>query len=250
MYNSKELPLYKSITQEERHIANTISKYIQPSSNILDIGCGTGEISRIIKNNVHNLKIDAVELDVTQLKNNYVFKNIFNEDYADWNFSDKYDCVIFSHVLGHFDYDLRYNKAFQKVFDHNSEAEILIVTNSVSGTFEIIQNEVWSIFNDRSYYIDIEKVINDYTYTIEAFSVELKHPNKFVMYKLLETFSPYPLPPKIPISLETEIEKLYHNSFYSLNIPQFFIKLRLSNNGEFREPHPLENHNLIWERLA
>ena len=250
MYNTKELPLYKTLTNEEGLISNALSSLIEPNSSILDIGCGSGAIAMKIKSSILNLKIDAVELDVSQIKFNNVFEKIYNLDFEFYEFEKRYDYIILSHVLGHFNTDFRYNKCLSKIISSNPKCKILIVTNAVIGKFKIIQEAIWELINDRSYYIDLTQLIGTSSLfnkiSISPILVDLTCQDQYSFYRLLETFSPTPLPDKLPKKLKYLIEEqIMDNNSFSLQIPQFLINVdpSIKITGTYSN---CKNHEEIW----
>ena len=252
MYNTKELPLYKAITSEEHIIANSISKLIPPNSKILDIGCGSGSIALKIKNKTSKVSFDAVELDISQIKINYVFDKIYNLSFQDFEFEQEYDIILLSHVLGHFSSDFRYTKLLNKIINKNPNSKIIIVTNALVNEFKTIQECIWDITGDKSYFIDLKKllnpILNKHSLSFEKLSVELTHEDKLTFYRLLETFSPIPLSDYPTKLISEKIEKhLYINNRYILNIPQFVISIEV-NKIESTKYNNL-NHSALWENI-
>lgn len=254
MYNTKELPLYKAITKEEDIIADELIKFIGKGNFILDIGCGSGSIALKLKNRIKNLRIDAVELDVSQIKTNYVFDRIYNVGFEEFEFERKYDIVLLSHVLGHFDLDFRYKKLLNKIFSNCPDSKLLIVTNAVIDNFKSIQNIVWEIANDDTYFIDLKKLLNPYLkgYQINFFklTVSLYNQDFSTFYRLLETFSPIPLPNLPPLKIKQEIQNLRIKERYNLEIPQFIITVTKSYDDYLNEINENNlNHKAIWQSI-
>ena len=212
MYNTKELPLYKAITTEEDVIADELIRFIVKGNSILDIGCGSGSIALKLKHRIKNLRVDAVELDVSQIKTNYVFDRIYNVGFEEFEFERDYDIILLSHVLGHFDLDFRYNELLNKIFSNCPNSKLLIVTNAVIDNFKSIQSIVWEIANDDTYFINLQKLLSPFqkSYQIDffKFSVSLYNQDFKTFYRLLETFSPIPLPNRPPSTIKQEIQNL------------------------------------------
>lgn len=254
MYNTKELPLYKAITSEEDEIAKSVSELIEPNSKILDVGCGSGSIALKIKNLQPQVIFDAIELDISQLKINYVFDKIYNLSFENFEFEQEYDIILLSHVLGHFNLQFRYNQLLEKIIKGNPNSKIIIVTNALVEEFKIVQESIWDIAGNNNYYIDLEKllnpIINKYLISFYPLTVNLFHSNKITFYKLLETFSPIPLPDNTPEEIQKIIESDIINTGnkYELNIPQFVICIELKKKS-INEYKNL-NHLNIWQDIT
>lgn len=119
---------------------------------ILDVGCGAGDNSRILKKNNPNVAIDGITYSQSEareaelvLDNCWVF-NIEN-DFPNILREKNYDCIIFSHVLEHLkEPDLVLSKFSQLL---SSGGEIIIAVPNIlswrmrlqflSGNFTYIQ---------------------------------------------------------------------------------------------------------------
>ena len=161
--------------------------------------------------------------------------------------------IILSHVLGHFDLDFRYNKLLKKIIQKNPNAQIIIVTNAIVNEFKIIQECIWNITDDNTYYIDLKKlllpIITECRVSFHPLTVKLSHENELTFYRLLETFSPTPLSDYPEESISKIIKNnLYENEKYVLNIPQFIININTNSNNLVKKINL--NHNNLWEDIT
>src|SRR3990172_7909751 len=86
-----------------RVIQNILRKFLNKSSNkrrILDIGCGTGSTSFVLKSFGDVIGIDKSPL-ATECKPPYDI--VYNQDFESFNFEGQYDLIALLDVLEHLD---------------------------------------------------------------------------------------------------------------------------------------------------
>lgn len=245
MYYTDQLNTYKLITNEEIFIAEKVLNYVNKYKlkHILDIGAGNGQIMSYLKQKKPELKIDG--LDPLQPENSNCFETFFYQKFEDFEFKKKYDLILFSHVLGHF--EKPHNKLVLKTLGYSNH--IIIVTNAVVKEFEVIQKSIWNYVSDFKYYIELKSLLepfNNKNIDIYKFELELFSENRNKFYRLLEIFSPVKLPKFPPKILESEIIRLFSENSYRLLIPQFLITINLTEKKTNYIPQ-LNTHKQYWD---
>jgi hypothetical protein len=257
MYNSNFLPLFKELSNEEHIIADLCIQNIKDKEfSVLDIGIGNGTIGSLIKNKTSCNKLIGVEPFLNKANNYNRYDHLIQERIENIKFTDNYDYVILSHILGHISIEnnFRYSKLLEKL-STNCNRKIFIATNAVIGDFKLIQNIIWKEFDDYSYYIDIEQLLfpflNKYFIKILPFIAIVKTNNNNLLYSILEVFSPKTFPAQIMPELFNSLDKLRVNGSWVLQVPQFFITIELNNKkrNNTLTKEVLNDHEKIWENV-
>jgi len=120
-YNSKGLD--KLYGQEEKHfwfiarkefILKNFQKYINKNSKIIEIGAGTGNVSRYLqKNGYENISVGEMHLNGLKYAQSYGLKELYQFDLLDTPFENEFDVVCMFDVLEHIEND---KKALDNVF--------------------------------------------------------------------------------------------------------------------------------------
>lgn len=90
------------VNHEENIINALLNKYANKNDKILEVGCGYGRILKLISTNFNNTTgVDVNQKSVDKLKNQGF--NVYNiEEFKDKNRNEKYDVIILSHIIEHF----------------------------------------------------------------------------------------------------------------------------------------------------
>ena len=80
------------------------------------MGCGSGSLGRILRNNYRDIKIDGVDIIEAKKKYHEVYNKYFVQDAENLNLpKNKYDVVFLSDVLEHFAFPMQAIKGAKKV---------------------------------------------------------------------------------------------------------------------------------------
>ena len=112
-YNAKGLDtLYAN---EEKHfwfiarkelIFKYINKYINKQDKIIEIGAGTGNVSRyLLKNGYNNISVGEMHLNGLKYAKSYGINNCYQFDILEMPFEKEFDCVCMFDVLEHIEDD-------------------------------------------------------------------------------------------------------------------------------------------------
>lgn len=113
-FNAKHLDnLYKaennlfwSIIRKE-YILEKFKKYIDKNLSIIEIGAGTGDVSRsLLSNGYNNIAVGEMHLNGLKYAKTYGIKECYQFDLLETPFEDKFDVVCMFDVLEHIENDL------------------------------------------------------------------------------------------------------------------------------------------------
>jgi SAM-dependent methyltransferase len=83
-------------------ILSAVKKYVEPGGSVLDVGSGRGELMNLLA--VNGYAVSGCDLDKECLRLSSRYGPVTSADMEDislGSFSQKYDCIIMSHVLEH-----------------------------------------------------------------------------------------------------------------------------------------------------
>lgn len=127
------------------------------SFSIIDLGCGTGTISRTIKDRFPNINVTCVDiaknmLDIANAKLSGS-ANLIQADFYDFEFPQKYDVIVSSLALHHLETDQDKLKFYRKIFSALNNDGMFINIDVVLGSDEPLNNiylEKWKSFMYQS----------------------------------------------------------------------------------------------------
>ena len=112
-YNAKGLDIL--FAQEEKHfwfiarkeyILQNFTKYIKKHKKIIEIGAGTGNVSRFLKRNGYdNISVGEMHLSGLEYAKNYGIKDCYQFDLLNTPFEKEFDVICMFDVLEHIEND-------------------------------------------------------------------------------------------------------------------------------------------------
>ncbi len=151
--NKYEIDTYDINNKNDSH--SIIYNLISNNSSILDVGCSTGILGKMIKEN-KSCKVDGIEYDQCAydiLKKKKIYDNLYNFSITDQNSSNyqnfiknhnKYDYIVFADVLEHIVNPLEVINAFSYKLNNNGK---LIISIPNIGHIDIIKGLLNQDFN-------------------------------------------------------------------------------------------------------
>ena len=117
----------------------------QKSFKVLDLGCGTGEISKRIKEKFPNSKISCLDfaenmIELAKIKlHEYNDVTYYAGDFKDFKFPRKYDAVVSSLALHHLITDDDKKQVYKKIFDNLLPGGVFYNADVVLGSNDYLQ---------------------------------------------------------------------------------------------------------------
>lgn len=177
VYNSKDFPF-----KDYRDVLFTIYKEIpEQTSKVLDLGCGTGELSNLLSTNdyieIFGCDFSEKMLDLAKKKNEKVsfFKFDINDGFE--SIKQNFDYIVTSYVMHHFDLDKKAS-IIREVFENNKNLRKFVVGDIMFENKEIHkrQKELWKgLYDEQELYIEVEELKSK----LGDFEVDYKKINDF-----------------------------------------------------------------------
>ncbi|MBM7645824.1 cyclopropane fatty-acyl-phospholipid synthase-like methyltransferase [Scopulibacillus daqui] len=141
-------------------IKQTAEKYHCPGRKVLELGCGTGEISLLLTKEGYDVTGLDLSEDMLSIAQEKIIRNdcciqLYQQDMRDFCLSDKFDMVIVCcdslNYLKNMD---EVKSTFKNVFDHlNDEGLFLFDVHSLHKINNIFQNQQFSLAEEEISYI-------------------------------------------------------------------------------------------------
>ena len=132
-YNA--LGLDNLYAQEEKHfwfiarkefIFKNIQKYVKKSNKIIEIGAGTGNVSRFLKHNGYkDIAVGEMHLNAFRYAKSYGISECYQFNLLDSPFKDEFDAICLFDVLEHIEND---DLALQNAFKTLKNTGYLVLT--------------------------------------------------------------------------------------------------------------------------
>jgi tRNA (cmo5U34)-methyltransferase len=125
----------------------------QQAFSMIDLGCGTGTVSKTVKDSFPNVQITCVDiaknmLDIARQKVGADTK-LIQADFNTFEFSEKYDAVVSSLALHHLETDADKLNFYKKIYGALNSGGMFINIDVVLGSDEALQNiymKKWKAF--------------------------------------------------------------------------------------------------------
>lgn len=156
----KLIPYYKEMVQA---IISTIPFDSNEEINIIDLGCGTGTISRAIQQQYSKAKFTLVDIaeNMLQIAEQKLGKNCtyLNSDFNSFEFDNQYDVIVSSLALHHLETDSDKQLFYNKIYKALKEGGIFIngdVIKTQTDKLQITFIEKWVEYMNRS--VDMKEI--------------------------------------------------------------------------------------------
>lgn len=133
----------------------TIPHDVSDEFNVLDLGTGTGNVSRAVKEKFKNTNIDCIDIADKMIEMAKIkladYNNIryYTGDFNEFEFEDNYDVIVSSLALHHIRTDDEKKEFYYKIYNSLKDGGIFINSDSVLGSNEKMQeiySEKWKEF--------------------------------------------------------------------------------------------------------
>lgn len=150
------IPYYHQMVEA---IVNTIPFELSADIEVLDLGCGTGTVSRAIKNTFPNAKLTCLDISGNMLRiaggklYDASEATYINSDFYNFSFDKKYDAVVSSLALHHLVTKEDKLDFYKKIYSALNAGGILINADVVLATTDFLQEcymEQWKKFMCRN----------------------------------------------------------------------------------------------------
>ncbi|WP_227717237.1 class I SAM-dependent methyltransferase [Methanobacterium lacus] len=148
----KLIPMYSQMIDS---MILTIPQEVSDEFKVLDLGTGTGNVSKAIKEKFKHASIDCIDIaekmiEMAKIKlEGYTDIHYYTGDFYEFEFEEKYDVVVSSLALHHIKTDDEKKKFYHKIYHILKEGGIFINSDSVLGSNERMQKlnkEKWKEF--------------------------------------------------------------------------------------------------------
>ncbi|MGF7119492.1 class I SAM-dependent methyltransferase [Methanobacterium oryzae] len=167
----KLIPHYKEMINA---LISSIPFNREDSIKVLDLGCGTGTISKNLKEKFPNAKVSCLDLAENMIEMAKIKLNKYNDihyitgDFYHFKFSEKYDVIISSLALHHLVTDEDKKEFFAKIYEALNPDGAFFNADVVLGSNEYLQNlylEKWKEFMNQS--VSMEEIEKKWIPTAE-----------------------------------------------------------------------------------
>jgi tRNA (cmo5U34)-methyltransferase len=154
-YDSLILTLIPNYSEMTDVLVNSIPFNEKKTFEVLDLGCGTGNISKKIKDKFPNSKIHCVDLAENMVKiaqkklSNYLDITYEIGDFQNISLNSDYEVIVSSLAMHHLKTDQDKKDVYQKVYESLTSGGVFYNADVVLGSTDYLQNlyiEKWKEF--------------------------------------------------------------------------------------------------------
>jgi tRNA (cmo5U34)-methyltransferase len=154
-YDSLILTLIPNYSEMTDVLVNSIPFNEKKTFEVLDLGCGTGNISKKIKERFPNSKIHCVDLAENMVKiaqkklSNYLDITYEIGDFQNISLNSDYEVIVSSLAMHHLKTDQDKKDVYQKVYESLTSGGVFYNADVVLGSTDYLQNlyiEKWKEF--------------------------------------------------------------------------------------------------------
>lgn len=108
-------------------IYQEVSKYLSIDAKILDVGAGTGSVTRyFLENGYNDISLGEIHPNGLEYAKSYGIKKLYCMDLLDAPFIDEFDCIFAFDVLEHIDDDLNALKNIKRMLKNSPNSFVAI----------------------------------------------------------------------------------------------------------------------------
>ncbi len=139
----KLIPFYNEMLEA---LTNALGYPKTKRIRVADIGCGTGTVGKMILERYPNSILTCVDIAANMIETAKIklvkYKNVeyIVENFYNFNFNRKYDCIVTSLALHHLRNDRDKKKFFKKIFKALNKKGVFYNADIVLGSSESLQN--------------------------------------------------------------------------------------------------------------
>lgn len=140
-------------------LINSIPYDKEDSVKVMDLGCGTGTITKSLKDKFNNANITCLDLAKNMIEMAKIKLNDYNDityitgDFYHFKFPEKYDVILSSLALHHLETDDDKKQFYKKIYGALNPGGIFINADVVLGANDYLQTlylEKWKEFMNKS----------------------------------------------------------------------------------------------------
>lgn len=152
----KLIPHYEEMIDA---LINSIPYDEEDSVKVMDLGCGTGTITKSLKDKFNNANITCLDLaknmiEMAKIKlNDYTDITYITGDFYHFKFPEKYDVILSSLALHHLEIDDDKKQFYKKIYEALNPGGVFLNADVVLGANDYLQTlylEKWKEFMNKS----------------------------------------------------------------------------------------------------
>ena len=139
------IPLYSEMIDS---MITALPYNVSDKFKVLDLGCGTGNVSKAVKERFPRAMIDCIDIAENMIEMAKIKLEDYNDikyytgDFAEFDFEAKYDVVVSSLALHHIKTDEEKKRFYMRIYGVLSKGGVFLNSDSVLGSNESL-NEIY-----------------------------------------------------------------------------------------------------------